>query len=182
MNMSFMEIYTRKQNPLKWVIWIHPSLFTARSFHAQIIRSSAIQNNISTWYGIQYLLPIKYCIIFKQCLLIFKTISFGIPTYFKDIIVPYTCLTNTRPWKNGATSSCLQAKQTQIHQSLWFCFPCVWSKYLEFASNWHKVFKQNFFLSGQVSRLIYTTSLSRHSFSQCSFWLVLTWFWLILCL
>ena len=41
-------------------------------------------------------LPVKQCIKFKWCLLIFKTLKLGLPPYFSPYFVPYTCKISTR--------------------------------------------------------------------------------------
>ena len=41
-------------------------------------------------------LPVKQRITFKWCLLIFKTLKFGLPPYFSPYFVPYTCKISTR--------------------------------------------------------------------------------------
>ena len=41
-------------------------------------------------------LPVKQLIKFKWCLLIFKTLKFGLPPYFSPYFVPYTCKISTR--------------------------------------------------------------------------------------
>ena len=40
-------------------------------------------------------LPVKQRIKFKWCLLIFKTLKFGLPPYFSPYFVPYTCKIST---------------------------------------------------------------------------------------
>ena len=79
-------------------------------------------------------LPIKYRIIFKQCLLVFKTISFGAPTYFKDILIPYTCQTNTRRSKPEKMLLKVPAFKRRIHKSVTHfdaafsvCGPNIWN-------------------------------------------------------
>ena len=40
--------------------------------------------------------PLKQRIKLKWCLLIFKTLKFGLPPYFSSYFVPYTCKISTR--------------------------------------------------------------------------------------
>ena len=50
-------------------------------------------------------LPVKQRIKFKWCLLIFKTLKFGLPPYFSPYFVPYTCKIST--WRSAPSKHIL---------------------------------------------------------------------------
>ena len=41
-------------------------------------------------------LPIKFCIVFKTCLISYMTLNHGLPPYLSQLLVPYTYVVNTR--------------------------------------------------------------------------------------
>ena len=73
--------------------------------------------HISPLFWKLHWLPIKYCIIFKQCLVIFKSTPFDIPTNLKYIIIPYTCLTYTCRYKLEKIVLQFPAFMQSIHKS-----------------------------------------------------------------
>ncbi len=54
------------------------------------------QQHISPYRKALHWLPVKSRILFKWCLLMYKAVNTGLPAYFSQFFVPYTCSIATR--------------------------------------------------------------------------------------
>ena len=61
-------------------------------------------------------LPVKQRIKFKWCLLIFKTLKFGLPPYFSPYFVPYTCKIST--WRSAPSKHLLSRDVVPFNRNI----------------------------------------------------------------
>ena len=79
-------------------------------------------------------LPVKHRIIFKQCLLVYKTIHTYNSQYFQDWFIPFTSLANTRQSNPSNLNLKVASFNCRIHKNLRHfdaafstCGPTLWN-------------------------------------------------------